>query len=81
MINIRVDDVAWSGGKILKWRAMATLFQGRKQVKHIYGEPEDTPLRARLSLLHECKLFRECAEEAIQRLQTKIKDNDFNDEV
>lgn len=74
MTAISIDPVAWNEGKVLKWRAMATFFDGHRQNAkcRIYGNPEPTKRAAYESLQRECQFYQLTAEQALERLENKF---------
>ena len=71
MVIIRIDPVAWSSGKVMKYRAMSMLLNGKNPKKCIYGDPMPNKPAALDSLFRECKLFQETAEKSIIEILKK----------
>jgi len=75
MVIIRIDPVAWSGGKVMKYRAMSQLINGHNIRKCIYGDPMPNKPAALDSLYRECKLFQEASEKTIIEILNKKEKN------
>lgn len=67
--EVRIDEVAWTNGRPLKWRAMGTYIDDAgKPIKNIYGDPRSTKAGAWKSLKDECNRFEIAAEKVRHEL-------------
>lgn len=77
MIITKITPVAWSEGRVLKYRAMIGLSLGRQRepIKTIYGDPEPTEEKAWESLIEECQLVLKTAEEGLKEIYRRRNKN------
>lgn len=71
MIIIKTEPVAWSGKKVLKYQAVATLCHGTRRIKNIYGNPMPTKDAALEALHRECLILQEATTESIIEIKRR----------
>lgn len=71
MIIIKTEPVAWSGKKVLKYQAVATLCHGTRRIKNIYGNPMPTKEAALEALHRECLILQEAINESFTEIKRR----------
>lgn len=71
MIIIKTEPVAWSGKKVLKYQAVATLCHGTRRIKNIYGNPMPTKDAALEALHRECLILQEATSESLTEIKRR----------
>ena len=71
MIIIKTESVAWSGKKVLKYQAVATLCHGTRRIKNIYGNPMPTKDAALEALHRECLILQEATNESLTEIKRR----------
>lgn len=71
MIIIKTEPVAWSGKKLLKYQAVATLCHGTRRIKNIYGNPMPTKDAALEALHRECLILQEATNESLIEIKKR----------
>lgn len=71
MIIIKTEPVAWSGKKVLKYQAVATLCHGTRRIKNIYGNPMPTKDAALEALHRECLILQEAINESFTEIKRR----------
>ena len=71
MIIIKTEPVAWSGKKVLKYQAVATLCHGTRRIKNIYGNPMPTKEAALEALHRECLILQEATTDSLTEIKRR----------
>lgn len=70
LVHVKVNEVAWTNGKPLKWQAVASV-QCRNYDQHFYGEPMPSKETAIESLWKELHVFDTSSAQAIKYMSKK----------
>ena len=65
-VSVRVDPVAWSRGKVTKYRASVVVRDNKKQSRQVGGDPAETKTKAVENLRRELATFAASIQKGVQ---------------
>ena len=65
-VSVRVDPVAWSRGKVTKYRASVVVRDNKKQSRQVGGDPAETKAKAVENLRRELATFAASIQKGVQ---------------
>lgn len=65
-VSVKVDPVAWSRGKVTKYRASVVVRDNKKQSRQVGGDPAETKTKAVENLRRELATFAASIQKGVQ---------------
>ena len=65
-VSVKVDPVAWSRGKVTKYRASVVVRDNKKQSRQVGGDPAETKAKAVENLRRELATFAASIQKGVQ---------------